>query len=349
MPCCAGRRGQGVRVGVSELRVVPRTRLGEHLGLVDADGSTSNRGVADLIRDVVRRCTMADRADILRFVRKQLDACGVEDTGVARSVLDRLIAFGDIAVGFVESTNYVMQSEPRWLVTGPSSGVILGARTVPEGVSYLGPLTSEDLVRRFRLDDEVRPVLEAAEIRHISIAEWLEPLSYLDFFRRGSRREGHEDLERFWATLIDDLAASGLPLSSDADIRALVGPAGGYFGDYSSPEPAGRWSGAPTDGVWLGVRRGYNEQHWHPIILRVAGASLTALDLFDFGELWWAVLARGLSTANREVVERAESNVRFTFPLPDQLRTAMDLLGPRTGAWSWDVAPAVQLPHEMLS
>ena len=28
---------------------------------------------------------------------------------------------------------------------------------------------------------------------------------------------------------------------------------------------------------------------------------------------------------------------------------AMDLLGPRTGAWSWEVAPAIQLPHEMLS
>jgi hypothetical protein len=336
---------------VSELRVVPRVQLGEQLGLVDADGRTSPRGVADLIRDVVHRCTMADRADILRFVRKQLDACGVEDTSAARSVLDRLIAIGDIAIGFVESTNYVMQSEPRWLVTGPSSGVILGARTVPEDLPYLEPLTSEDLVRRFRFDDEVRPVLEAAEIRHISIAEWLEPPSYLEFLRRRSKREvqgSTAKLEKLWTALVDDLAASGLPLSSDAAVRALVGPAGGYFGRFSSPEPEGRWSGEPTDGVWLGVRRGFNEAHWHPIILRVEGASRTALDLFDTGELWWAVLARGSSASNHEVVERAESNVRFTFPLPHQLRTAMDLLGPRTGAWSWKVAPSAQLPHEML-
>jgi hypothetical protein len=70
----------------------------------------------------------------------------------------------------------------------------------------------------------------------------------------------------------------------------------------------------------------------------VEGAERRFLDLYDKEEWCWALLARGKLLGSEELIRSDNSRVELTFPLPPQLKLALDLLGTGTGAWVWEVA-----------
>jgi hypothetical protein len=132
----------------------------------------------------------------------------------------------------------------------------------------------------------------------------------------------------------------GLPLSVDADLRAVTGELGSFFGRHDATYPEGRWTTVVPDGVWCAVRRGYGERHWHPMVVAVDGEERRALDLYDFDEWRWALLGRGKRLGADEVHRISSGNVQLTFPAPEQLRAAMDLVGSPTAPWGWDIEPS---------
>lgn len=331
------------------MKLVGRSEIGPALGLCDASGEPVHRGVADALRQAVHRWQVADRSAVLRHVRGQLSAVQASDTTVAKAVLDQLVSLGDLSAVHVDGTQYIVPSEPRWMQTAPDAAVALGLSQLPSGLRAPTDQDPLDILHRVALTPDLPAEFEASQVRKITLDEWLEPLAYQRTAEsRGFDSSWRLELQDYWALTIAKAHAEALPASEDADLRVLTGPPGGFFGRYSSPEPEGRWSTDATSGDWLGYRHGYGEAHWHPVILSITDGRRRVWDLFDADEFRWLLLARSIAQSEQEVVHRSERQVRFTFPLPDQLTTAMDLLGRRSGAWTWDIASTVELPLEAL-
>jgi hypothetical protein len=232
-------------------------------------------------------------------------------------------------------------------------GALLSVAPIPDGMAELLPgSVGHDLVRRIHVrNDDDLAALRMAGLHQISLEEWLQPHGYS---RHAARRKGRvfrSDellLSQFWELLVAALADDGLPLGNEAEVRALTGEPGAFFGRYDSERCEGRWSDVAPDGVWCAYRRGYGNSHWHPIIAAVDGDQRRALDLFDADEWRWALLTRARWSGFDERVERLDNQVRLSFPAPDQLVAAMDLLGPRRAPWSWAVGRGAPDPWSAL-
>ena len=322
------------------LEAMSRSQLAARLQIADEEGGPIDQVVADILRAPLSRWGLSPRRAVLRVARDQLRAAGL-DTACVTRLLDQLIALGECAEVYVGHELYLAPAESRWLRVGEASGVLLAISGPPEGVLRAQTRGGRDIVQRIQInsDDDVAR-LQLAGVREISIEEWLMPIGYLEHTTRRLRRSARSDavtLESFWSLLEDSLANEGLPLSEDADVRVVAGEPGGFFGNHSALEPEGRWSSEIPEGTWCGIRRGYGEEHWHPMIVSVAGQQRRALDLFDMEEWRWALLARGRSCGSEEAVLASSGSVRLTFPAPRRLRAAMDLVGTREAAWNWSV------------
>ena len=237
---------------------------------------------------------------------------------------------------------YLAPGFSRWLQTGNYTGVLLSVEPPPPGITVDEPGNLEDIARRIRIPDEdAIAALQVAGIARCEFQDWLRPLGYLRHARRRIGFPVRDDalpVENFWELLVDTLTREGHPLGTDTEIRILSAQPGSYFGRHDSPELEGRWIGTVEDGVWCAYRRGYSDAHWHPVIVAADGRELRALDLYDADEWRWAVIARGRAVGPHERVYQNGNVVQLSFQPPSQLSAAMDLLGPRTRGWTWQVA-----------
>ena len=321
------------------LRTLPRAQLGTHLGYLDDEGNPSQRAIADLLRTSLNRWGLSPKRAVLEYGRAELRTCGVEDVSGVPRVLQRLVELGECDDLYVGRESYLAPATPRWIPVGGGVAVYLGAAEPPDGLALeRNPL---DVVRRLRIDtDENAATLELAGAQEMSLAEWLVPLHYFRHASRRMRRPARSDevsLVRFWELLEKVFTEEGLPIAADAEVRVLGGRQGEYFGRHYSVEPEGRWTTEPEEGLWCAYRHGYGEAHWHPCIISVAGDDRRILDLYDEDEWRWALLARGRSVGAEEIVRAEGPRIQLTFPAPNQLRAAMDILGRPSGAWAWEV------------
>ena len=323
------------------LETLSKAQLAKDLRLIDANGKTSERTVSNLLRAPIARWGLSPKRSVLKYARDQLRAAGVNDVSCVPKVLQHMIALGECDEVYVGHEAYVAPAEPRWLPVGKNAGVYLGVFGPPEGVSMASTSNYHDIVQRIRVDsDDAATRLHVAGVREVLMAEWLSPVNYLRHATRRLRSPARSDivtLASFWDLLEAAVAEEGLPLSADAEVRAVTGEPGQFFGCYNAIAPEGRWTTVAPDGVWCAFRRGYGEKHWHPTIIAVDGEERRALDLYDQDEWRWALLARGRRLGLDEVILTEDESVRLTFPAPAQLRAAMDLLGPSTAPWTWDL------------
>ena len=336
------------------MEVITRDSFARKLGILGENGEISRRGLAGLLRAPLARWGLSARAAILRHAREQLEAAGLRDraSSLLNDILGDLVRLGECAEVRVGHERYIAPTLPRWMPTGEGAGVVLGAVAVPKAIHELPSTGDLDLVRRIRVqDDDDLAALDMAGVRETSLEEWLQPFGYL---RHAARRKGgilrsdEVSLSKFWEVVEATLADEGLPLGGEAEVRAVTGVPGTFFGQFRAERCEGRWSDSAPDGVWCACRRGYGDAHWHPIILSVNGGERRALDLFDMDEWRWALLGRARRIGIDERVERLDGEFRLTFPPPDQFDAAMDLLGPRRAAWSWAVAPGAPDPWTVL-
>lgn len=326
------------------LHKIGRDSYVREIGLVDDDGHVIERGLADLLRSALARWGLSSKAAVLRYARQHLEAsellAGRSDL-VAR-VLGTMEQLGECAEVSVDGERYIAPTPPRWIRTGKGIGSFLSVGPVPKGVVKQAQRDrGRDIVRRIAVQtDEDQEVLRLAGVSEISLQDWLTPLRYLAYAtrRRGSPvRIDALDLSGFWEFLASEVEEAAQPLSDEADVRAVVGKSGTFFGSHKAENCEGRWRDDARDGMWCAYRRGYGSSHWHPIILLVDGSRRRALDLFDVDEWRWALLAQGHHQEWPRHIENVDGRVQLTFPAPDQLMAALDILGPRVAAWSWDV------------
>ena len=323
------------------VETIAKAELARELGYVDVDGNLSYRAIAQLLRDALGRWGLSPKRAILRYARDQLRASDLPVDGVPE-VLERLVARGECAEVVVGHESFVAPAEPRWIAVGGGCAVLLGSLAVPAGLSQADSLHPNDVTIRVALGSEERAAaLDAAGARQVSLEEWLHPY---DFLRHVARREGGAvrgdqwDLARFWERLVSLLTEEGLLLGQDAECRAVIGSAGSFFGRHTAAGVEGRWGEQPPNGVWCAYRRGHGDNRWLPTLISVDGNERRALDLFDDDEWRWALLARSKAAGVAEIVQRADGEERVTWPLPAQLRAAMDIIGVPAGTWRWRIA-----------
>ena len=319
-----------------------KAQLAEGL-VVDAASEIRESAVANLLRAPLARWGLSPKHALLKYAREQIAAAGVEGFSGIPRVLARLVALGECDEVHIGGDVYVAPAAPRWMDVGDSSGAYLSVFDLPEGIVQAVSGAARDIVRRISVrSDEDAARLQLAGVNEISMAEWLTPIGYL---RHASRRLGSParsdeiTLSVFWDILEAELSQKGLPLGPDAEVRAITGAPGGFFGRYDAADAVGRWTTSAPDGTWCAFRRGYGEAHWHPTILAVNGGERRAFDLFDADEWHWALLARGRRLGSDDGVLRANDSMQLTFRAPRQLQTAMDLLGPQTAPWTWSLQP----------
>ena len=334
------------------LRTLSRPQLGAHLGYVDGQGKPGFRAIADLLRAPLNRWGLSPKRAVLQYVRAELRAYGVEDLSRIPRVLQRLVDIGECDDLYVGHEPCLAPGTSRWIPVGDGVAAYLGVSEPPDALSLVDG-DHHDIVRRFRVDtDEDAATLELAGVQEVSLADWLVPPGYISHASRRLRRPARSDeisLSGFWEIIENALTEEGLVLGSDAEVRILGGYPGEFFGRHNSSHPEGRWTADPEDGLWCAYRSGYGDTHWHPCIVSVSGKVRKVLDLYDDDEWRWAVLARGRCVGPEEIVRADAPKIQLTFPAPNQLRAAMDIVGPPTGAWSWNMSLGGPDPWRLLA
>ncbi len=293
------------------------------------------------MREALARWGLCPRRALFRHARNQLYAADVW-TDTLPKVLERLVFLGECEEVLVGHEVYIAPSEPRWVASGNGLAVLLGAANAPNSIQTRATQDPFDVAVRIRVDSEEHAAtLSAHGIREVSLAEWLHPIGFIRHARRRSGsaiRSDKCDLASYWGTLERAIGEEGLLLGPDAEVRAVVGKPGGFFGRQTAPIAEGRWTEDLPDGVWCAYRRGHGESHWLPTLLSGDGVERRSLDMFDKEEWYWALLARSHAVGPVEVYQQSGGEMLVTWPLPAQIRAAMDIIGIPVGRWKWRVA-----------
>jgi hypothetical protein len=323
------------------IETLTRFQFASELGYTDLEGKPSERAIAQFMRDAMGRWGMCPKRALLKHAREQLRAADVATDTVPR-VLERLVALGECAEVAVGNEAYVVPAEIRWVTSGGGLAVLLGPVVAPAETPLLTPLAPSDVAVRVHVESEEQAAtLEAHGARQVSLAEWLHPPGFLHHVARRTGdaiRIDQVALATFWEHLIDAVGKEGLQIAPDADVRAVVGEPGGFFGQHAAATLEGRWRVDLPDGIWCAYRRGHGEGHWLPTLISVEGDERRAFDLFDGDEWRWALLARSRAVGPAELVRRSGEEVHVTWPLPAQLRAALDIVGIPSGTWRWRLA-----------
>lgn len=307
-----------------------RARL--HL-TTDAAGAPAVGSVATLVQGCVESWRSPARARVTAYLHRQLIAAGFDEEQVrdrVADVVDALIDIGDLTPVRLDGRACLVRSRGRCIAIGGAECAMVGNNALDD---------TAVLPDRYVRSAANVPV----SVDPIDFVEWLGPAGFRRHLAR--RAEGHQAgaITEFWSTLVAAVHHDGNPLDRGS-LRAVVDPPGshsGFFGRHQLPAVSGRWRDTVPDGMWCGVRPGRNAQEWHPIIAHVAGTDVRALDLFDWDEWGWALLARGAAVGAPEQSKWQDGLLSFAHPVPAQFNRALRLLGgPGERAWTWLIGSA---------
>lgn len=310
-----------------------RTRLALD---VDNGGLPAVGSVAALARACIRSWRWPARARVTAYLHRQLIAAGFNEEQVrdcVRDVVDALMDIGDVTAVRLDGKASLVPSRRTWIHIGEAGYVVLGEAADE-------PTIKQDCRRYSRLT-----AFGPEHLAPLAFSDWLGPAAFRSHLTRrlGGRADG--TIGEFWAVLSSALRHEGNPLDP-AQLRAVVGPPGahaGFFGRHNSPTVSGRWASAVPNGTWCGVRPGRNANEWHPILAIVEGREAQALDLYDWDEWNWALLARGVAVGAPERSSWQNGVLAFEYPVPAQFIRALRLLGgPGDRAWTWNISEAAK-------
>lgn len=308
-----------------------RVRLGYEASIDDgpAIGAT-----ADAVRSCIRAWQSPARARVTAYLHRQLLAAGFAEEAVrARvgEVIDALIDVGDLTPVRLSGKASLVLSRPKWVSIAKDDYAFLGQ----EG-PRMPPLHSAGNYVR-------RAATPAENTVPVSLREFMGAPGYRRHLARRTGGTGDGTIGEFWATLSAAIRHEGQPLDA-AQLRAVVDPPGtheGRFGRHNQPTVTGRWKTIAPDGTWCAVRPGRHANEWHPILIQVATSEILALDLYDWDEWNWALLARGEAVGAQERSVWSENRLSFEHPVPSQYLLALRLLGaPGPWAWTWTMTKA---------
>ncbi len=298
----------------------------------DPEGAPAIGSVADAARACVRSWRSPARARVTAYLHRQFMAAGfAEDAVRARvgDVVDALIDIGDVTPVRLSGKASLVQSRPQWVRIGDAEHAFLGQEDVE--TALVGA------AQRYARSAALPPTSSAPT----DFDMWVGPAGFHGHLARRTGGTGDSALSELWAVLSAAVRHDGQPLDA-SQLRAVVDPPGahhGRFGRHNLPTVSGRWKTEVPDGTWCAVRPGRNANEWHPILVRMIGTEVRSLDLYDWDEWNWALLARGVAIGAPERMTWADGRLSFEHPVPAQFKRALRLLGgPGTWAWTWSVS-----------
>jgi hypothetical protein len=286
--------------------------------------------VADMVRSAVGNWQSPARARVTSYLHRQLAAAGIEEERArerVRDVIDALIDIGDLTAVRIDGSQSLVRSRALAIGVGPKETALLGeGEGKAESWCY------------------ARSVAGPGQRETLAFADWLGPADFrAQLKRRSGGGSANGNLREFWSVLRSALHSDGQPIDPQS-VRALTGPAGAdnpYFGRHSLPAVEGRWSAAVAPGTWCAVRPGRNPSEWHPILVEAGDDGLRSLDLFDWDEWNWALLARGYAVGPVERSTFRDGLLAFEHPVPRQFVRALRLVGgPGGRPWTWRLSEA---------
>lgn len=307
--------------------------LRERLGLETLkNGGPAIGPVAEAVRSCVRAWRSPARARVTAYLHRQLTAAGFEEEAVrARvgEVVTALVEVGDLTSVRLAGKSSLVLSRPQWISISAEDFVFLGQ----DDGKTLALQPTEGYVRR--------GVAHAEHVSPIDFATFMGAPAYLRHLARRTDSAVNGTLSEYWAILCAEVRHNGLPLDA-SQFRAVVDSPGtnqGRFGRHNQAIVSGRWKTIAPDGIWCAVRPGRHINEWHPILIEVVGHEILSLDLFDWDEWNWALLARGVASGTPERSAWSNGHLAFEHPVPEQHRRALRLLGqPGPLAWTWKIS-----------
>jgi hypothetical protein len=307
-----------------------RQRLGFRADREDVPAVDS---VAEAARTCIQSWRSPARARVTTYLHRQFIAAGF-DEGLVRNrvtdVIDALIDIGEFTRIRLDGKDSLALSGPSIVSINDGSFIVLGKVAAPLPNDFHGP-------RYTRLTSSVPVALES-----VPFSDWIGPAGFHLHLARRVGGQADSTLREFWRCLADAVTHEGNPLDP-VTMRAVVGSpdATVWFGRCDTPEVSGRWASTVPNGTWCGVRPGRAPNEWHPILATVEGSAAQALDLYNWDEWAWALLARGVVTETPENSNWRNGVLTFQHPIPTQFVRAMRLLGgPGPRAWTWQVSEA---------
>ncbi|MBK9371637.1 MAG: hypothetical protein IPN01_36020 [Deltaproteobacteria bacterium] len=358
--------------------------LREELGLTPLDdGAPSHAALARLLRLAVARWSPTSRSELYRWLGDLVTLADLNWPEQVKprveETLDQLIRLGDVeAVSIGEREEEpdddapdedapALSRPPRRglnLLATPPRVVRLGDRLLLCGCAEMNDAQLDaatlppepglaGVLRWFTPD---APALRG--LPQVSAEEWL---GYPDHRRIMDRRAPRADddpnvasgpqkldLGALWAQLQREVQAQA-PHAVSGELRVIVGRPGDFFS--SAMQGDGRWRPlkAVPPGVYGGARpatgRGTQER-WRPVLIELLDdRRARILDLYDWDELAWAQLSRGVATGAPEQVRLREGVIVADVSLPHQLQRLM-ALGVREG---WRSRPPPEALEAILT
>jgi hypothetical protein len=315
------------------LETLTQEDLRARLGFArNSDGSPAVGSVARAARTCVAHWRSPPRARVTAYLHRQLAAAAFDEEQArerVRDVVDALIDVRDFTQVRLDGSACLVLSRGSVVRIGPSELALLGE----PGESLEAIDQSWRYVRA--------PAKEQADsVSVVEFGDWLGPAEFRTHLARRTRGSGNGTIREFWATLVAALRNEGSPIDP-ALVRALTqtpGAQNGYFGRHNQPAVEGRWTAGAPDGIWCAVRPGRNASEWHPIVVEMSTVGMTALDLFNWDEWNWALLARASALGPAERSAWSDGVLAFEHPIPSQFLRALRLLGgPGDKSWQWRV------------
>jgi hypothetical protein len=347
------------------------------------EGAPSHAALARLLRLAVARWSPTSRSELYRWLGDLVTLADLNWPDQVKlrveETLDQLIRLGDVeAVSIGEREEgpdddapdddaQGLSRPPRRglnLLATPPRAVRLGGRLLLCGCAEMNDAQLDaaalppepglaGVLRWFAPD-----ALALRGLPQVSAEEWL---GYPDHRRIMDRRApradddprgGSEpvklDLGALWAQLQREVEAQA-PHEVSGELRVIVGRPGDFFGSATLGD--GRWRPlkAVPAGVYCGARRapaGANQERWRPVLIELLDdRRARILDLYDWDELAWAQLSRGVATGAPEQVRLRDGVIEAQVSLPHQLQRLM-ALGVRE---SWRSRPPPEALEAILT
>lgn len=247
----------------------------------------------------------------------------------------------DLQTNVTPAGIHLAAASPHYVIFG-ARAFLCGTKDLPRDSTHAfgHPGDRSAVVRWIDVGGGQLAALEEAGFDEWETQDWLGPPGWTPHMERRDVT-GLTGVAAFWSVLERAFERFAIPVN-DASLCAVVaGRPGSFFGTPMALD--GRWcagSGAPS-GLWCGVLRGHNVRHLRPVLAEArGGAVVRAMELFDFDELRWAVVARGVAVGEPEVALVRGEWIDFTFPLPSQWRRLAALCS--VEKWRWTLPPWVE-------
>lgn len=331
----------------------PQTTLLEESPRFAGSAICSAASAVHQVRQAVELWGACRQARVTAYMTRFLVLHGLEDAGDrARDSVEFAVTLGEVERGTVHGQPWLMPTFPRLVQVSSSLQLVLGG-----GLEALQVESSD--VEQWCVAGAARWLKSSredvselhAEVNYseFELRDWVGEPGWAPILERlTGTRSG--TLRALWECLKAAVANSRVRSDGPDRLRVVLGAPGEFFGGIRAERieaKSGRWSGVEdlNDGLYVGARPGAVTTTRRPCVIQATGGELRLFDLWDWDELCWALLARGVHAGEPELVFRQHAGAHtVAAPAPRQVQRLLSCMGASDldRRWTYNLASNLQ-------